>query len=324
MSLSKLNEVIDRISCPACKKTLKITGTKFTCQNTKCKKVYPIINGIPVLINEETSIFKIKSIKERKETYQHQSSANIIKKIIKYFTPSISLNLKARSNYLELSKHLLKLNSRPNVLVIGGGVIGSGLDKIVNLDNINIIETDIYLGPRAVLVCDAHNIPFKKNTFDGVIVQAVLEHVLDPYQCVSEIHRILKKDGIVYAETPFMQQVHGGRYDFTRFTYLGHKRLFKKFRCMNDGAVGGPGMALAWSLKYFLLSFMKNHTLRSIFDTLANYAFFWLKYFDLFLIDKPGSLDAAAGYFFMGRKTGKNTQNVSDENLINLYRGTMK
>ena len=36
--------------------------------------------------------------------------------------------------------------------------------------------------------------------------------------------------GIVYAETPFMQQVHEGAYDFTRYTVLGHRYLFKKFK----------------------------------------------------------------------------------------------
>ena len=33
-----------------------------------------------------------------------------------------------------------------------------------------------------------------KETFDCVIIQAVLEHVLDPKRCVKEIHRVLKKD----------------------------------------------------------------------------------------------------------------------------------
>ncbi len=82
-------------------------------------------------------------------------------------------------------------------------------------------------------------------SFDGVICQAVLEHVLDPYRCVEEIHRVLRPNGLVYAETPFMQQVHGGTHDFTRFTHLGHRRLFRKFAEVDSGVVCGPGMALA-------------------------------------------------------------------------------
>ena len=37
-----------------------------------------------------------------------------------------------------------------------------------------------------------------------MLVQAGLEHVRDPWQVVAEIHRVLKDDGLVYAETPFM------------------------------------------------------------------------------------------------------------------------
>ena len=52
---------------------------------------------------------------------------------------------------------------------------------------------------------------------------------------MKEIYRVLKSDGIVYIETPFMQQVHGGKYDFTRFTYLGHRRLFARFQEIESG-----------------------------------------------------------------------------------------
>ena len=80
-----------------------------------------------------------------------------------------------------------------------------------------------------MLICDANDIPFENGSFDGVVLQAALEHVADPYRCVEETHRVLKEKGLVYAETAFMQQVHGGRYDFTRFTRLGHRRLFRRF-----------------------------------------------------------------------------------------------
>jgi ubiquinone/menaquinone biosynthesis C-methylase UbiE len=59
-------------------------------------------------------------------------------------------------------------------------------------------------------VCDAHHLPFQIESFDGVIVQAVLEHVFDPNRYVEEIHRVLKMDAVVYAETPFIQQADEG------------------------------------------------------------------------------------------------------------------
>jgi len=57
--------------------------------------------------------------------------------------------------------------------------------------------------------------------FDAVWIQAVLEHVLDPVRVVAEIHRVLRPGGLVYSEIPFMQEVHEGAYDFTRFRLSG-------------------------------------------------------------------------------------------------------
>jgi SAM-dependent methyltransferase len=158
------------------------------------------------------------------------------------------------------------------------------------------------------------------NSFDGIIAQAVLEHVVDPYRCAEEMHRVLKTDGLIYAETPFMQQVHGGRYDFTRFTHLGHRRLFRRFEEIDSGAMCGPGMALAWSWQYFLLSFATSQMIRALIRVFAGLTSFYLKYFDYILIDRAGTLDAASGYYFLGRK-GKDV--LSDRELITGYRGAV-
>jgi ubiquinone/menaquinone biosynthesis C-methylase UbiE len=168
------------------------------------------------------------------------------------------------------------------------------------------------------LICDAHDIPFKDEMFDGVIAQAVLEHVVDPIRCVAEIHRVLKTGGLVYAETPFIQQVHMGRYDFTRFTHSGHRRLFRRFTEVASGAICGPGMALAWSYKYFLLSFAESRALRAVLSAFARMSSFFLKYADYYLIHKASSIDGASGVYFIGRKA---TAILSDRDVIAYYKG---
>ena len=162
------------------------------------------------------------------------------------------------------------------------------------------------------------NLSFEDGSFAGVIVQAVLEHVVDPYRCVEEIHRVLNEQGVVYAETPFMQQVHGGRYDFTRFTHLGHRRLFRRFEEIESGAVAGPGVALAWAYQYFLLSWASTRLWRTLLRNVARLTSFYLKYFDYYLMRKPGALDAASCCYFMGRKS---EHILSDNELLKLYKG---
>ncbi len=306
------------LCCPICHTKLILVGEQFECTNPKCVSRFPIVNGIPILINEKSSVFSINDFVSLRNPYFGITRENKLKRIVRRIRPSISKNIKAKSNYGRISDILLKNSTSPCVLVLGGSILGEGMESIANNPAIELVESDVAFGPRTLMICDAHDIPFKDCSFDGLIVQAVLEHVVDPHRCCEEIHRVLKDQGVVYAETPFMEQVHGGRYDFTRFTQLGHRRLFRRFEEIDSGAVCGPGMALAWSYEYFLMSFSTSIVLRALIRFFADLTSFYLKYFDYYLIKKPGTLDAASGYYFMGRKVDKI---LSDKDLIKQYRG---
>lgn len=310
----------DLLCCPICHAKLKRKGEQFECINSECVSHFPIVDGIPVLINEQSSVFSIDDFISHRKTFFDKTNEGKPKKTIRCSMPTISKNVKGKLNYSRVSELLLRQSTSPRVLVIGGSILGQGMECLANHTAIDLVETDVSFGSRTMLICDAHDIPFEDRSFDGVVVQAVLEHVVDPYRCCAEIHRVLKEGGVVYAETPFMQQVHGGRYDFSRFTHLGHRRLFRRFEEIDSGAVCGPGMALAWSYRYFLLSFTTSRKLRAVLGLFASLTSFYLKYFDYYLINKPGSLDAASGYYFMGRKT---EQALSDRDLIKLYKGAV-
>src|SRR5437868_1356108 len=43
--------------CPVDKNPLLDSGTALTCP--KCEKTFPLVNGVPVLINEDNSVFRI-------------------------------------------------------------------------------------------------------------------------------------------------------------------------------------------------------------------------------------------------------------------------
>lgn len=135
----------------------------------------------------------------------------------------------------------------------GGRILGKGMEKLFDFP-IELIETDISFGPWTMAIVDAHNIPFVATSFDGVVIQVVLEHVADLYTYPKEIYRVLKPEGLVYAETTFIQQEHEIKFDFTRFTLPGHRRLFSRFQEVESGAVYGTGMALLWGYEYFLMA----------------------------------------------------------------------
>ena len=172
------------------------------------------------------------------------------------------------------------------------------------------------LAPASKIIADGHDLPFQDASFDAVICQAVLEHVLDPGRCVAEIHRVLKIDGLVYAETPFMQQVHMRAYDFTRFTLSGHRYLFRNFTQIDAGMVGGPGMSLAWSILYLFLSFSRSATYQNLCRLILPFFIFWLKYLDYLFVNQPQALDAASGLFFLGRRCD---HPISDQEIVQLH-----
>lgn len=306
-------EIQQKLICPVTKSKLRKNGSYL--ESVADPNInYPLINDIPILINTNNSIFTIEDFtKNINTTFELDESG--VRKIIKKYMPKITHNIKAKKNYDEI-KNLLPVNAK--ILVIGGSIKGFGTDKIYANDSFEVIGSDVSFGPHTKLISDAHDIPFEDETFDCVIVQVVLEHVLDPHRCVSEIHRVLKHAGIVYAETPFIQQVHMRQYDFTRYTHLGHRRLFRNFEEIKSGATGGPGMALAWSYTWFLRSFATSATMIYLLTFFAYMTSFFFKYFDYLLIEKPGSYDAASQFFFMGKKS--NTI-LSDKELLKQFRG---
>ncbi len=312
------SSVNTRLICPCCGGRLELCEEDAKCANGSCKSSFPVMEGVPILINEGRSVFSLSDFTERRDTYFRQKQNSRFKNALIRAVPSLSKNLRARENYRRLGNILLSSHKAPVVLVLGGSILGEGIEILLECKGIELVETDVSFGPRTSLICDAEDIPFMENTFDAVIVQAVLEHIVDPYRSVQEIHRVLKENGLVYAETPFMQQVHGGRYDFTRFTHLGHRRLFRYFEEIDSGVVCGPGMALAWSYEYFLLSFVKSSRARKIVQLVARISAFYLKYFDYLLHRRPGALDAASGVFFLGRKS---MTPLADKALVEMYRG---
>lgn len=318
-SSTKLSSTaIEILRCPICYSELDEQVEYCQCQNIECKTVFPKKNGIPILVDENLSVFTIDGFLNECDTFWDLSPKNRFIEFLKGLLPDISLNVKGRQNYRSLAKILLSQSEKPKVLVVGGSISGKGTEEILANKRIEFVETDVSFGPRTQLICDAHSLPFVDKSFDCVIIQAVLEHVVDPIVCVREIHRVLKDDGIVYSETPFMQQVHGGCYDFTRFTYLGHRRLFRTFEEIDSGAVCGPAMALAWSYQYLLFSFTQSRWLRRFITLFVKLTAFPLKYLDYFLIDKRGVFDAASGYYFIGKKSNRI---LSDKELLKLYKG---
>lgn len=310
------NGIEQRLQCPDTGQPVILSETSASTADGK--NVFPHVSGRPAIV-PATSRWMLprqgsRTLPEgRAQRWRQRLNSGV----------SPSLNLASARNFERLVQELAQRQpGRPStVLIVGGGIVGKGVDVLLDSAEVVVTETDIYPGPRAQLICDAHALPFAAGTFDAVVIQAVLEHVFDPAMVAAEIHRVLAPRGLVYSEIPFLQQVHEGAYDFTRFTELGHRRLFRLFDEIARGPVAGPFTATAWALRYLGRSLPpRGSRLIGPFGWISTVLTFWIKHLDRLIIDRPATRDASFGTYFLG---ARRASPVSDEEIVASYRGAI-
>jgi SAM-dependent methyltransferase len=277
---------------------------------TACTARYFKVMGIPVLIRSDHPLFPPLMYLQDKRIAAARREA--LRKLI----PSPSVNLVRRS-LLSQFKNLLPDTSPVRVLLVGCGNQKEEMASSFG-SRVTLIATDVSPEANVDAWCDAHALPFRNGSIEGVIATAVLEHVLAPETAVAEIQRVLRPDGVVYSEIPFMQQVHEGAYDFTRYSHLGHRKLFCNFRELKSGVVAGPGTALVWALENFAACLPRSDRGAMASKLVARCASFWLKYADHILAHRPRALDAASCTYFLGKK--ESGYRLADADLIRGYR----
>lgn len=101
-----------------------------------------------------------------------------------------------------------------------------------------------------------HEIPADDGYFDAIICNAVLEHVVNPDEVLSEFGRVCKTGGSLYLTVPFMQPEHLDPTDFQRYTLSGLKVAVERhgFYVQEAGGVHNVYTTLAWIAHEWLAS----------------------------------------------------------------------
>ncbi len=308
--LASREDILPLLQCPKSGAPLRVDGDRLRAEGES--RSYDVVNGVPLVIDFDNSVLsEEKTLAQAAKSVVVRRVYSGPRKVIKHL---LSPPKKAtRKNVAALIGDLCERNSQANVLVIGGGSIGQGMGPLYDHPTIKVFAFDIYASPTVQLVADGHQIPLADKSFDAVVIQAVLEHTLQPAEVVAEIWRVLKDDGLVYAETPFMQQVHEGAYDFTRFSESGHRYLFRNFSSISSGVSSGPGRQLMWSVDYLARGLFRSRLAGKV----AKLAFFWANYLD-YVIPEAYASDGASGVFFYGRKS---TTQLGPDDIIAYYKG---
>lgn len=75
---------------------------------------------------------------------------------------------------------------------------------------------------------DGKIFPFEAASFDNALCNQVLEHVFNPDEFLSEIHRVLKPGGKLLLTVPFAWDEHEQPYDYARYSSFGLSHLMEK------------------------------------------------------------------------------------------------
>jgi SAM-dependent methyltransferase len=303
----------EKLRCPTCLGALIQSSGTLACVSGICKKQYSIISGAPILFDEESSLYSRASVEKTKNKRPPFGKAWIERAL-----PNLERNIVAKRHAKHFANRVLAEFPNPLILNIGGKHASAACAELRTNPAARVVELDVRPGPAATLLADPHQIPFADHSFDAVIIDAVLEHVLDPRAVVAEIWRVLRPGGLVYSDVPFMLQVHGGALDFWRFSHTGHRSLFRQFDELDSGVSQGPSVALECAILHFWLSFVRGQYARYAVRCIARLSLFWLKYLDHYLAQKPGAIDAAMGTFFIGRRLERP---LPQRELLDSYRG---
>jgi len=300
-----LDRLLPILRCPVSGSILSLQGDVLV---SKTGARYPVIDGIPVLLPD------IPKRRQLPQSYKKLESSALRKKLRRLLL--VSANRESIQAINSAIRWALD-NKGHKMLVVGAGTLPTGPGTVYDSPDTEIVSLDIYATPTINVIGDGHCLPLVGDYFDCVLIQSVLEHVFSPQKVVSEIHRVLTLGGLVIADTPFMYPVHGGAYDFTRFSQTGYRWMFRHFEEKACGPSLGVGAAFTLSAKFFFSALTRSKTA----GTVLALPFALARIADRF-IPRPYHFDAAGGYYvFIGAKA---ISEVPQSEVIRSYRGAQR
>lgn len=291
-----LDQLLDILACPVCKWKLDFVDEKkaLKCSHQSCGRTFPVRSGVPIFLDQDGSrighdILEKIAPTEMEAIYARKT---MFYKLLKFGRRWIN------AEYIpKFPKKVREIFYQENSLRLLE--IGSGVRKI----HPNVINLDIGLFDNVDVVGDGHHLPFSDNSFDGVVIEVVLEHIREPEKVIYEIHRVLKKNGYVYSVVPFMHPYHGYPGDYRRFSIEGVELLFDGFEKEELGVLRGPGVAMLNLLTTvpFLFTFSKSEKIFYITKGISLILLFPVKFLDRILIRNDQSHRLADTFYYLGR-----------------------
>ena len=300
------------LACPRCKSRTNIDA-RVVCP--KCGSNYPIKKNIPFMHLMSSRKEIEKEISRAKST---RNLTNFSETISKEDNFLLSSQYNNPSEMRTLTPFIYKLGKKlyPPAPALNwvirkkrGPLVNRFRDGLIlnvgsgdNFIHENVINFDLDCLPGVNVVGNGECLPFLDETFNLIINQAVLEHAKRPSRIVKEMYRVLKRDGYVYVECPFLQEYHAYPLDFQRYTLSGLESLLSSFRKIDSGVCAGPSATFGRVFREYVASFSDNLYIHQILKMLAGWIIFPIRYLDLYLNKKKYAHVIAMGFYYIGQK----------------------
>lgn len=173
--------------------------------NKATGKIYPIIDGIPMLLPEN---------KENYIEHYHEDGEQF-----DYFQPQ---DAAAEADFERIREAVLSTLSAKGGFLLdvgsGGGWLANRLKSStftvcsidLSMKNLIRIKKQTGVGNSCQILADALNPPFLPDSVDCIVASEVIEHVTEPALFVRKLSEILKPGGMLIVTTPYKEKL---RYD---------------------------------------------------------------------------------------------------------------
>jgi len=227
---SKISDnVWNIIACPHCGASLHSSSQDVTCSNCQLHYRYTKSGGIDLRLQQQ-------------KTYQYDFSLGTpllpesgfgFGILPKKSNPEVDFSNHDVPRHLsrEIMSHFPRAKTNKSLMLdLGcGNMVHRDVCEYAGFEYVGLD----YDSDEALILGDAHALPFKDRSFEFILSIAVLEHLRFPFIAMKEAYRVLKPNGIFIGTVAFLEPFHGG--SFYHHTHLGTYNSLKEggFRIEN-------------------------------------------------------------------------------------------
>jgi SAM-dependent methyltransferase/uncharacterized protein YbaR (Trm112 family) len=290
------------LACPDCKSPIDLQPDGIICK--ECGSPYQVLSGVPVLIKKDSPVLEWYDPAKSTRPTQGNPLKRRLLALRRALLPS--QRVWTRKSQQVMTRMLQDKNpDAPDCHIV---LIGAGDDPVYTRllqPYRDIIRCGLSHRGKTTLACDVCDLPFVHEQADLIFSSSVLEHVYDVAQAVSEMHRVLRPGGYVYAEIPFLRAYHMIPHDYQRYTISGIEALFRRhgFETLDVGICSGPFTALVLFLTDFARSMLSfSRPIQMAAYTALSLLLHPMKYLDRWVENAEWAEINACNFYYLGMK----------------------